>query len=532
MTAKYKVIFISILVFSFFIRFYRLAGFPPSPNWDEISHGVNAQSILETGKDQWGESFPLFNFRAYGDYPTVANMYLTIPFIKIFGLNTFAIRLPSAIFGFSFVPLIFFLCQALFGQTKLSFIAMFIAAVAPWSFFPSRAVFQSTLAITFLVAGIAFFFYYLSHPKSCYLFLTSVLLGLSMYAYHNTRLIAPLIFIFLIAVFVKKVKRNAVVPLVIFLFFCIPSLLNLLSPGSRARSHWVSLINPNTINIINEQRRLYTGPPLLNRLLHNKVTFVTPQIFTNFINFFNPLPLFFTGTGQYQFNIPNQGLLFPVWLPFFYLGILSLWRHRQKIPHRFLIFWLFIGLVPAIITTGDFASIRATTALPVYILLIALGIYQSLSLLPFIFIIIVSLVSFLSYSRLYFNYYPKTYSQSWQFGYRKVINTVRPLYENYDQIFFTKKYGEPHEFVLFFWPWSLHKYQTDPHLQWDYHDYWYWVNAFDKFIFLNDWEIANRSFPPQSLLVTSPGNYPEQPIKISTINFLDHSAAFDVVAYE
>jgi 4-amino-4-deoxy-L-arabinose transferase-like glycosyltransferase len=530
MTTKHKVIFFTTLLFSFFIRFYRLDQFPPSPNWDEVSHGVNAQSILETGADQWGQKFPLFNFRAYGDYPTVANMYLTVPFVKTLGLNTTSIRLPSAIFGFLLVPMAFFLCQGLFGQIKLSLIVMLITAIAPWSFFPSRAVFQSTIATTFLVAAITMFFYYTSHHKSYFIYLSSLFLGLSMYSYHNTRLIAPLIFTYFL--FSAKLFRKSLFSVLLFLVFAIPSLISLLSPESQARSHWVSIINPNTVNLINEQRRLYPGPAILNRVLHNKVTFAIPQITLNFLNFFNPIPLFFTGTGQYQFNIANRGLLYPIWLPFFYLGLLSLWHHRQKTPYRFLIFWFIVGLLPAIITSGDFASIRATTAMPVYFILIALGIHTSLSLFPTVLIITVSLFAFLNYFKLYLTSYPQNYSQSWQYGYKQVIEILKPIYPKYQHIFFTKKYGEPHEFILFFWPWSLAKYQSASNLKWDYHDHWYWVNSFDKFIFLNDWEIKKHLFPKNSLLITSSKNYPGKPVNISTINFLDQSVAFDIVSYD
>lgn len=531
MITKHKIVFFTILLFSLFVRFYRLADFPPSPNWDEISHGVNAQSILETGADQWGQKFPLFNFRAYGDYPTVANMYLTIPFIKVLGLNTLSIRLPSAVFGFLLVPLIFSLCQILFGQIKLSLIAMFITAISPWSFFPSRAVFQSNLATTLLVAAITMFFSFCLNRKSYILYLGSVFLGLSMYSYHNTRLIAPLIFIYLY-ISIKKPLKKTFFPVLLFLIFAIPSLINLLSRDSRARGYWVSIINPSAINLINEQRRLYEGPPILNWALHNKVTFVIPQVTLNFLNFFNPIPLFFTGTGQYQFNIPNRGLLYPIWLPFFYLGLIYIWRHRHQKSYRFLIFWLVVGLLPAVITSGDFASIRATTAMPVFFILIALGVSQALSFAPTIFIIAISLFSFTNYLRLYFTSYPKNYSQSWQFGYQQAIETIKPLYPKYRQIYFTKKYGEPHEFILFFWPWDMAKFQSDPKLKWDYHDHWYWVNSFDKFVFLNDWEIKKHTFPKGSVLVTSPNNYPPNPTKISSVSFLDQSIAFDIVAYE
>jgi hypothetical protein len=69
-----KINFIIIFVIATFFRFYQLGNLPSSLNWDEISHGYNAYSILKTGHDQWGQSWPIFNFRAYGDYPTTLNL--------------------------------------------------------------------------------------------------------------------------------------------------------------------------------------------------------------------------------------------------------------------------------------------------------------------------------------------------------------------------------------------------------------------------------------------------------------------------
>ncbi|KKQ92614.1 MAG: hypothetical protein UT14_C0004G0013 [Candidatus Shapirobacteria bacterium GW2011_GWE1_38_92] len=114
MILRHKIIFTLILFAGFIFRFWQLDQYPPSLNWDEISHGYNAYSLLKTGKDQWDTSWPIFNFRAYGDYPTTVNMYLTIPFISIFGLNPITTRLPTAILGYLLIPIsqILTLCRS------------------------------------------------------------------------------------------------------------------------------------------------------------------------------------------------------------------------------------------------------------------------------------------------------------------------------------------------------------------------------------------------------------------------------------
>jgi hypothetical protein len=150
-----------------------------------------------------------------------------------------------------------------------------------------------------------------------------------------------------------------------------------------------------------------------------------------------------------------------------------------------------------------------------------------------LFLLILFIQSF-SYFKNYFNDYAKNYSSSWQYGYKEVINYLKENYQNYDQIIFTKKYGEAHEFVLFYWPWDPKSYQNDPNLNWDFHANWYWVNAFNKFKFINDWEIKDltKNLPKDQkiLLITSPNNYNQDNTNlIKTINFLDQTPAFQIL---
>jgi 4-amino-4-deoxy-L-arabinose transferase-like glycosyltransferase len=537
----HKLLFTIILVLAIFFRFWHLGTLPVSLNWDEISHGYTAYSLLKTGKDQWGVSWPIFNFRAYGDYPTTFDTYLTIPFIKFFGLNALSIRLPSAIFGIIFVVLIFFFAQTIFKNNHLALFCMFLAAVSPWSLFPSRAVFQSNFSQVLFLAGFYFFLRGLKHPKS-FIF-SSLFFGISLYSYHNARIAVPLLIPLLIFFYRRdfrkifsKNKASLFLSLLIFLILAIPNLLNLFSPQSAARNRWVGIINPNSINLINEKRRLFTGPQFLNVLLNNKPLYFTQTLFVNYLDLLNPLPLFFQGSQDYQFNPPNTGLIFIIFLPFFYIGLIKAITPSKKhfIYSKLLIIFL-ISLLPAALTVGDFPSIRATIALPFYFIFIALGLSQlNFSKFKIIYCLVI-LVSLLEFANYWQNYlvYCRNYSSAWQYGYQQAVDIARQNYSQYDHIYFTKKYGEPHEFILFFWPWNPGYYQTDPTLKWDFHADWYWVNSFDKFIFVNDWEIKDLKIPAHSLLITSPSNYPAAKATLkNTINFLDNTSAFDIVSYD
>ena len=78
---------ILILCLAAFLRFSALDRVPPSLNWDETAIAYNAYSILQTGKDEWGKSWPLLGFESFGEYKLPVFIYATIPGVGLFGLT-------------------------------------------------------------------------------------------------------------------------------------------------------------------------------------------------------------------------------------------------------------------------------------------------------------------------------------------------------------------------------------------------------------------------------------------------------------
>ena len=136
-----------ILILAIFLRVVYLDKFPPSLNWDEVSHAYNAYSLLRTGRDQWGQVLPLVSFRAYGDYPAPINLYFTVPFVFLFGPTDFTARFPHALIGTVGVIPIFAAAYYWRKNFKLALLASLLFAITPWALFPSRAVFQSNWAL-------------------------------------------------------------------------------------------------------------------------------------------------------------------------------------------------------------------------------------------------------------------------------------------------------------------------------------------------------------------------------------------------
>ncbi len=538
--------FAIILLVAISLRFYRISDLPPSLNWDEVSHGYNAYSILKSGTDEWGR-LPIANFRAYGDYPTTLYMYLTIPWIALFDLNEFSVRLTSAFFGSLLIIVSFLLTKQIIKSNLISLFVAFLVAISPWTLLTSRQVLQATPAIFFLSLGVVSFLKGIEGKRILTL-LGTIFLGLSSYGYHNTRILAPLILILLIFLFFKqliKQRKYLILNFLIGLIFFLPLVYVILLGGGSARSVWVGILDQGAISEINLQRSQSNLPDPLPRLLHNKASYFLNKSVNNYIGYFSPQFLGISGGTHYQFSIPGFGVLFLIQLPLLYIGLIFLILRFKTIKKdkKFLLLWFLVTPIPAAVTRDPFQVVRALTMVPAIFIISGMGLQYVLNFLtklnhkiifPFIGILVfVLLVQFSVYIHNLFYIYPKNYSFAWQYGYKQAVNFLDKYGHQYGKIYITKKYGEPHEFVLFYTKYDPIKYRNDPSLVRYEKSNWFWIDSFDKYHFLNDWEVKQRAvcvLPEKCLLITSPGNYPPNSQILTTINFLDGQEAFEIVA--
>jgi len=563
-----NIIFLVILAVSAFLRFIFINQNPPSLNWDEVSHGYNAYSIITTGRDEWGVMLPNI-FRAYGDYKLPVYIYSTALSVLLFGLNEFAVRLPSAISGVITVIFSYFLVYELFkdkaynvNNKLLASVASLLVAVEPWSLFLSRGAFEANLALTFIIGGVYFFI--LLGRRSKYLVLSSILFGLSVWTYNSARIFVPLILAILIYFYkkelvdcYKKNKATFLLSFIITLTFFVPMFLQLASPVGRARYGKVALINEGAVAEINELRRTSSFSPMVSRLFYNKGTFFIQRFVVNYFSHFSPLFLFIEGGSHYQFSIPNHGLVYFVNFVFLVIGLVSILKKRIR-SSRLVVCWLLLSPIPSSLTSEAPHVLRSIIMLPVPMILSSLGFVKMVSwvksrlkgyshvsqvtkgvIVVYVFILFVSLSQYLN---LYFKDYRNEYSWSWQYGHKQLVAYVRERYCDYEKIIVTKKFGEPHEFFLFYCPWDPQKYLSDSNLNRFYQSNWYWVDRFDKFYFVNDWDIPREEWDyfelesgekfrcedKRCLLVGSVESFPKGWRKLKTIQFLNGDPAFVV----
>lgn len=568
---KKNFILIVIVFLALFLRIYKIESTPPSLNWDETSHAYNAYSILKTGRDEWGVRFPII-FRGFGDYKLPVYIYVTALFEAIFGLTTFTVRLPSVLTGVGTVIFTYFLVLELFKNQKsiidnsksIAALTSLLVAVEPWSLFLSRGAFEANLALFLFVSGIYFFIKFVNSNTTNYLLLSSCFFGLSVWTYNSYRVFTPILLFVLCILYRKEIikafiKDNTTVKLnsLLVLIFFIPMFYQLVVPSGQARFAAVGILNDAAISEINSNREKSHYNPIVERFLFNKVTYFSTNFIKNWISHYSGNFLYFEGGDNYQYNLRGHGLLYLINAPFLIYGLYFLIKKKDN-KSILLLVWFFASPIPASLTHESPHTLRAITMLPIPMILTSIGIvtfwgklkpfektpfHQLLLIFPFV------LYGFLLYlsSSLFINAYLNDYSRynsfAWQYGHKEVVNYIRENYSKYDKMIITKKYGEPHIFLLYNWPWDPKKYQNDTNLNRFFQTNWYWVDGFDKFYFVNDWEIKDRDreFELESkrvvdcnplnnncLLITSPDNVPNGWNKLETIYFLDGNKAFEI----
>lgn len=290
-------------------------------------------------------------------------------------------------------------------------------------------------------------------------------------------------------------------------------LFQLLNTAGQARYQKLSLIDDGAIAKINDGQINGWG----GRLIYNKATYFVITFTKNYISYLSPNFLFIKGGDHYQFSVQNYGLLYLICLPFFYIGLIKIFNNKL------LMLWLLLAPIAGSITRDSPHTLRAVVMFPLPMILSAVGIVSVLK--KYYLVIIPVILLFSVHYQLATNSYLLNYSWSWQYGYKEAVQVIKENYSKYDQVIFTKKYGEPHEFVAFYWPWDPTDFTNNK--SWDYHANWYWVNALDKIKFVNDWEMKTYAYQPKTLIIASPENEPAG-TEIKRINFLDGLPAFIV----
>lgn len=454
-----------IITLGILLRVISLNTSPPGFNADEAAFGYNAYSILKTGMDEYGEPFPIV-FKSFSDYKPSPPVYMTIPFVAIFGLNEFATRLPSLILGILSIIVIYFLSKEIFKKESIALSTAFLLAISPWHIHYSRGAWETNIATFFMSVGILFLLY--GFKRTNYLYISAIAFILSIYSYQSSRLIIP-VFLLLFAVvyhkelFTKRIpfiQKKIVGPLVLAFFLSLPLLVLMTGDKGLARFKGVSMFNdPGPIMRLEELRAEHITPGVFSHFYHNKVFAYGMNYISHYLGNFDPNYLFVQGDELNRNKTPDMGQLYLFELITVMFGVYLLIRGKYK-NANVVLFWVIAAPVAAAMTLQTSYALRAHNMVIPLTLISGLGLgwivmkvveqKRIVRTISFIFLAAIFSFFFIRYLDLYYLHAPKQYGLEWEYGFSELVPFVYQEKDKYEKVMVTDRYDQPYIMFLFY----------------------------------------------------------------------------------
>lgn len=441
------------------LRVYQLDRVPPALFGDELDVGYQAYSLLKTGQDLYGNSWSTL-LHSLSEYRAPLFIYSDIPFVAIFGLNEWGVRLVAAFWGILGVLGIYLLVRKLFNQ-RLGLLSAFFLAMSPMSIHYSRASFEVTMLVAFLIFGTYFFLKGLENRG--YLVAAAAIFGLTPYIYSTAVVFLPIFFLIISLIFSKRIKANKAnfsLLLVILLVVLIPYMFQIISGTAGNRFSLISIFSnkdlKEKVTLLQQREQL---PLELQRFFHNKPTVILQNFSMNYLRAFSPEFLFLQGDPNFRHSVHEMGEMYSYEIVLLLLGFWVVLKFGVKWEVKWLILgWLLISPIPASLTyDGGFHATRDFLMLPPLVILISLGANslwensrkQKTKYLSLV-LVILAVFNFTFFLHRYFIDYPYESWRAWHYGFKEAMQYVAKEGENYEKIFINNTY-EPSLIRFLFW---------------------------------------------------------------------------------
>lgn len=535
-----KILLISILLLSTFLRFWHLGSYP-ALNADEAAIGYNAYSLIKTGMDEHENAWPL-QFQSFNDYKPGFYFYLVLPFVKLFGLNEWSVRIPSAALGVLSVLVIYLLVKELFKDEKFALISAFFLGISPWHIHFSRGGWEVNVATFFILLGMWLLLKALKKPK--YYIHALISLVLSLYTYHAARIIAPLLGLGFLIFYWKDIKTNLkqfLIALGIAFVILIPLGINMVKPNAISRVAGVGLFaDIGPINRINEQRGQHTDiQSIPAKLLHNKFVNYGLAFLENWSQHYHGLFLFVSGEDIQRNKVPETGQMYLYSVVLLIIGLCAIFNNSKQ--WGIILWWLGVAPIAAALTFQSPHALRAQNMVISLVIISAFGLVQILNWLDKnknrvfkifckVLLAVIIVLGFARYQHMYWVHMAKEYPYSSQYGVKELVKYVSENQDKYDKVFITERYDQPYILFLFYLKYSPQKFQNDHTLTARDTYGFSTVRDFDKYYFetINFEEIKSEN--PNSLIIGTEEEIPVEANIVKTIYFPGGQIAFRIVA--
>lgn len=435
---KFKYLLYLIIIFvACFVRSIYLDKIPASLNYDEASIGYEAYSLTKYGIDRNGFSFPI-HFISWGSGQNVLYAYILIPFIKILGLTTFSVRLPMLIISCLSLIIAYYLFKEIFKDKIM--IPMLLFTIIPWHFMKSRWALESNIFPDMILFSIYLLTKFHNTKNKKYLYINTIILGISLYSYGTSYVFVPIYFILNYAYLLYKKlisTKTFIVNLLIIFVIAIPLLIFV----------YINLFKVNYIKIFN-----MTIP----RLYFNRFEDVTIIKNSNFFqkgmnNLIGNIKLVFNQYDNNKLNSINGiGVYYTISIPLIFIGLYEIIKNTKTNSLYFIILsGIISSLIIMFLVKPEIHRINCVWYFLIIIIILGVVQIKKYNYGIYVIIIISYLILFLYFTKVYYNNFNQISKKSTNESYVDCLTFIKENKLDNKKIIISNEINLPYIYYLF-----------------------------------------------------------------------------------
>ena len=177
-----------------------------------------------------------------------------------------------------------------------------------------------------------------------------------------------------------------------------------------------------------------------------------------YLNHLSPKFLFISGDwSNIRHSIPYYSYFHLPEIITTLIGLVILIRANNQTT-KLLICWLLLAILPSALSRDIVSGVRSLPMVVPLVIMSGIGLIKLFQYHRFLYIYTFILLSlFILFLDLYFIHAPNFVARDMLYGYKQVLQIIKPHLDNFDNVIFTDKLGQPYIYTLFY-------YQVDPAL--------------------------------------------------------------------